>query len=112
MALGIEQPEIDAILAEMAQMAPQDLEAYLADIEEKTDDLPDGHLVNYMEECVRESYEATKDRREKDEILWQAHETEMAEMGDKERWQSKIVLNKPFTTVIQAKSLVRRGLME
>lgn len=112
MAFGIDQTNLESALSEIAQMAPGDLEDLLAEEEEKADEIPDGHLINYLEECVRESFDASKDRREKDKILWDAHETEMAEMNEKEDWQSKIVLNKPFSTVIQAKSLVRRGLMD
>lgn len=112
MSFGIDQEKISTMLSDIAQMSPGDVEDFLEESEEQTDDLPDGHLVNYMEECVRESFDASKDRRDRDKVLWAAHETEMAEMSDKEKWQSKIVLNKPFSTVIQAKSLVRRGLMD
>lgn len=103
---------LDAMLSEMSQMAPGDLEELLGELQGEKDEIPDGHLVNYMDECIRESYESSKDRRSRDDLLWSAHETELDELNDKEDWQSQIVLNKPFTTVIQAKALVRKGLME
>jgi hypothetical protein len=77
------------------------------------DDRLDGpHLVEWVAECIKESFEGSKERREKDEELWNAHETYMPEMEDKEDWQSQIVLNKPWTTTMQATSIIRRGIIE
>jgi hypothetical protein len=114
MALGVSpaKGKIDELMAQLAQLSPEELADVTADMQEDVDDLNDGHLDVYQQECVKESYEADEDRRAKDDTLWAAHETQMAEMADKEDWQSKIVLNTPFTTVMQAKSLVRKGLMD
>lgn len=112
MAFNVDQQQIDQMMAVMSQMAPGDLAELSEQIQEETNAIPDGHYVDYVDECIKESYEASKKRRDKDNILWKAHETELDSMADKEDWQSQIVLNKPFTTTIQAKSLVRRGLME
>jgi hypothetical protein len=100
------------MLQQLANMAPGDLADLLEEEVEQTDEVEDGHLIKYLDACKKEHLDTFQDRRERDDVLWKAHETELAEMGDKEDWQSKIVLNKPFTTVIQAKSLVRRGLLE
>lgn len=70
------------------------------------------HLVAYMDEWVRSAFDLTKHRRDMDEHLWQAHENDMPENADKEGWQSKVVLNKPFTTAVQATSIVRRGVSD
>ncbi len=75
-------------------------------------DYDEQHLVSWVTECVKESWEASKDRRERDEMLYDAHETYMAEIEDKEDWQSQIVLNKPWTTTVQATSIIRRGILE
>lgn len=72
----------------------------------------DAHLVEYVHECVKEGFEGSKDRRQFDEELWRAHESEVQEYADKEAWQSKIVTNRPFTTAVQASSIVRRGMVD
>jgi nicotinamide mononucleotide (NMN) deamidase PncC len=79
------------------------------DYDEATDE---HHLVEYATECIKESFEGSKERRQRDEMLWDAHETRMPEMEDKEDWQSQIVLNKPWTTTLQATSIIRRGILE
>lgn len=112
MAFGKNVEDIDSILAELAEMKGADLSEYLENEEEQSSEVPDGHLVAYLDECVKESADSSKDRRRLDQKLWEAHETEMEEMADKEAWQSQIILNKPFTTCLQAKSLVRRGLVD
>ena len=104
--------EAEAMMAELAQMGPGELAEYLEYEQEQVEEIPDGHLISYLDECVKESYESSKTRRETDESLWEAHETELADFADKEDWQSKIILNKPFTTCLQAKSLIRRGLID
>lgn len=112
MGLGITPDTITAMLQQMAAMSPPELEELMADQAQDVGDLSDGHLITYLDECYRESFQSDEERRNKDDILWQAHEGNMIEMADKEDWQSKITLNTPFTTVLQAKSLVRKGLME
>ncbi len=112
MGLGLETPDIDALLQQLAGLSPGDLQEVLAEEQGESDKIPDGHLVKYIEACLTESFKESEERRSKDEKLWEAHESEAKEMNDKEDWQSRIVLNKPFTTSIQAKSLVRRGLLD
>ncbi len=115
MALGIPQDGLTDMILELQTMAQQDPEAFdrlVAELEDTSNDLDDGHLVAYAEECVRESYQASRERRDRWEKLWEAHENEISDYRDKEDWQNAIVLNKPFTTTVQAKTLVRRGFME
>ena len=112
MSFGIDQDTITQMLMDMQQMTPDELQGLLDDMEEQSGDLSDGHLVNYAEECVRHTYDTDRSRRDKWDKLWDAHENEIREYAGKEEWQNAIVLNKPFSTVVQAKSIVRRALME
>lgn len=98
---------LPSAMAEMAEMEPEEQEGF---VEEQQDEAQDGHLVAYLNACLKESFESSKDRREKDVELWHAHESEMEEMHDKEDWQSGIILNQPFSTVQHASAVVRRGL--
>lgn len=113
MALGaVSQQTITDALLEMQSLSTEDLEALMEELQQEQDDLHEGHLVSYAAECVRESFRATEKRRYKWDRLYQAHESEMPEYDTKEDWQNAIVLNKPFTTTVQGKSIVRRALME
>ena len=115
MALGIQQDDIAAMAMELQDMAvndPAGFERLVAEMESQVDELDEGHLVAYAEECIRESYDTSKGRRDRWNRLWEAHENEMQEYSDKEEWQNAIVLNKPFVTTVQATTLVRRGFME
>lgn len=112
MAFGLDTQDVDELMLMLSQMSPGDLQEMMEQEQGETDEIPDGHLVKYLEACIQESYKDTEERRIKDQQLWKAHESEMEEMADKEEWQSRIVLNKPFTTCVQAKSLVRRGLLD
>jgi hypothetical protein len=68
------------------------------------------HFVGYVEECVKESKESTKDIRQVWKETWLAHEMKI-DYSDKEDWQAKAVTADPFVTVQQAKAVVRRALM-
>lgn len=106
MAFGVTDPQIqDAIQTSLEQLHPDNTAPQEPDYDEH-------HLVEYVSECIKESYEASKDRREIDEELWRAHETKMREMDEKEDWQSRIVSNTPYTTTLQATSIIRRGILE
>lgn len=112
MSFGIDQDTITQMLMDMQQMSPEDLQGLLDEMDGETDDLSDGHLVSYAEECVRHTYDTDRSRRDKWDKLWDAHESEIREYAGKEEWQNAIVLNKPFATIVQAKSIVRRAMME
>lgn len=112
MAFGMDTLDIDEMLAQVAMMSPGDVQDLMRQQQEQVQEIPDGHLIKYLEACMDESYKHSEERRIKDQTLWKAHESEMAEMADKEDWQSRIVLNKPFATCIHAKSLVKRGLLD
>ena len=99
--------EVEESLAELNTMGPEDRQLVVA---EQQASLDDRHAVDYLNACLKESFEHTKDRREKDVELWHAHESIMEELADKEDWQSQIVLNQPFSTVQHASAIVRRGL--
>lgn len=107
MAWGVlTQQEIDDVLTEHSER-----KAY-GETPSMGDQSNDAHLVDYVYECVKESFESSKNRREFDEELWRAHENDVREYSDKEAWQSKIVTNRPFTTAVQAASIVRRGMID
>lgn len=112
MALGVTQDDITNMILELQGLPPDELEQLLGEQSHETDGMTDGHLVNYAMECVRESYESTRIRRDRWDRLWEAHENEIKEYAAKEDWQNAIVLNKPFTTTVQGKAIVRRALME
>src|SRR5574343_328809 len=87
-------------------------DASLAAAIEEMHDLPDGHLVEYVEECVRHADDVEQDRIKLDEHLWDAHESKMRELQTKDDWQAKLTTNEPFQTVIQAKMLVRKAIVD
>ena len=68
------------------------------------------HFVELAKSSLHESEEANKSLRQGWTLQWQAYENEM-NMPDKEAWQADIVMNKPFTTVQQAKSVIRKALI-
>lgn len=70
-----------------------------------------GHFVSYVEECVKEDLEATKDIRQIWDECWKAHQTQI-DYADKEDWQAKCKTNDPFIAVQRAKSIVRRALQK
>lgn len=106
---GISDAELYAQIADMRNMPDEELEQYF---ESQTDQLPDGHLVEYVEECVRHTERTEDDRMKLDEQLWEAHESKQREFAEKDDWQAKITTNEPFQTVIQAKMLVRKAIVD
>ena len=80
--------------------------------QKESEKVSEGHLVEYVEQCVKESKDDTRARRDLDKVLWDAHETKMQEMDQKDAWQSKIVLNEPFAAVYQAKTIVRKSVSD
>ena len=112
MAFGYDTLDVDQLMQQLALMAPGDVQDLMQEESMDVQDVEDGHLVKYIEACIEESFKNSEDRRKKDQVLWKAHESEMQEMQDKEDWQSRIIINKPFATCIHAKSLVKRGLLD
>lgn len=112
MTMGIDQDQISQMLLELQQMDPADVQGLIQELDQESEGLSDGHLVNYAEECVRHTYDTTRERREKWDRLWESHQNTIREYANKEDWQNAMVLNRPFTTTIQAKSIVRRALIE
>ncbi len=109
MPFGITQDQINESMTELQAMDEEERGQYL---EEESDHIDDGHLVEFVEQCVREDYNSSRERRRLDETLWEAHENKMREMDQKEAWQAKIVLNDPFATVYQAKALIRKSVTD
>lgn len=108
-AFGITDAELQAQIAELQALPEEDLNALFT---EGTDELQDGHLVEYVEECVKHTERTEDERMKLDEQLWDAHEGKQREMAQKEDWQAKITTNEPFQTVIQAKMLVRKAVTD
>lgn len=108
-AFGTTDAELTANLEAMRELSEEDFAALF---EEETQDLQDGHLVEYVEECVKHAERTEDERMKLDEQLWDAHEGKMRELSLKEDWQAKITTNEPFQTVIQAKMLVRKAVVD
>ena len=108
-AFGVTDAELQAALADLQDLPEEELDEFFDD---GTQDLPDGHLVEYVEECVNHTEKVDRDRMLLDEQLWDAHESKMREMNQKEDWQAKITTNEPFQTVTQAKMLVRKAVVD
>ncbi len=66
------------------------------------------HYVDYCLACAKESRESRKDILAAMSLLWDAYNNLM-EFGDKEEWQSRVVTDKPFTSVERAISIVREA---
>lgn len=108
-AFGLTDAELTAAIADLQDLPDEELDQFFDD---GMQELSDGHLVDYVEECVRHSEDVEKDRIRLDEQLWDAHESKMREMAQKEDWQAKITTNEPFQTVTQAKMLVRKAVVD
>lgn len=109
MGFGVSDAELYAAIEEMRGLPDEEFSELF---EEETEQLSDGHLVEYAEECVRHTEAVEKDRIKLDEQLWDAHESKMRELQLKDDWQAKITTNEPFQTVIQAKMLVRKAIVD
>lgn len=108
-AFGVTDAELQAAVAELQDLTDEELDGVF---EDETQDVSDGHLVEYVEECVRHTERVDDKRMKLDEQLWSAHESEMPEMAQKDDWQAKITTNEPFQTVMQAKMLVRKAVVD
>ena len=109
MAFNITQEDINDRLGHLRDLNEEELDALFAEEEAQ---IEDGHLVEYLEECVRHTEDTERDRMRLDELLWEAHENVMRELQLKDDWQAKITTNEPFTTTYQAKMLVRRAVID
>lgn len=67
------------------------------------------HFVEFCMESKKESERSTQDIRDLWGDTWEAYCNKM-DFGDKEDWQSKVVTDKPFVSVQQAKAIVRKAL--
>jgi len=110
--MGLDQDTLVQLMQEMASLPPDQLAAMMEEPDQEAGELSDGHLVNYTEECIRHCFDSNRERRTKWDHLWEAHESQIREYGAKEEWQNAIILPKPFTTTVTAKSIVRRAMIE
>lgn len=108
-AFGMTDAELQSQIEGLLDLPDDELEALFAD---ETEQVSDGHLVEYAEECARHTEEVERERMKLDEQLWDAHESKMKELQLKDDWQAKITTNEPFQTVIQAKMLVRKAIVD
>lgn len=68
------------------------------------------HFVDYVEEMVRTSTDATKEVRAMQQEAWDTYqEKEPPNYAEKEPWQSRVVLPKPYSAVQFAKAAIRRA---
>ena len=66
------------------------------------------HFVNFVEECVKESKEATTDIRRAWNTNWEAFQAKI-DYTSKEEWQSQATTNDPWQAVKQAKSTIAKA---
>ncbi len=86
------------------QELKQRMEAASADASERPE-----HYVEFCLESVKESEDSSIEIRSIWSDTWDAYCNKM-DFGDKEEWQSEVVLPKPFASVQQAKAIVRKAL--
>lgn len=108
-SFGITDAELLAQIEEMRDLPDDEIDQLF---DEQTDELSDGHLVEYLEESVKHAERTEDERMKLDTMLWNAHEGKMLELNEKEDWQAKMTTNEPFQTVIQAKMLVRKAIVD
>lgn len=92
---------------EEMQMDPRAREEGFRDLERVSDE----HLANYAEECKREADEATSTERQEWQDYFDLWEGDR-DYTDKEKWQSKMVIEKPFAAVEQATAQIQRALLD
>jgi hypothetical protein len=73
--------------------------------------LSDAHLANYLDECKKEAEEATSTERQEWQDYFDLWEGDR-DYTDKEKWQSKMVIEKPFSAVEQATAQIQRALLD
>lgn len=86
-------------------------EQELGEREEAAQQLSEEHLVDYLNSCVEESDKAHEEIRRTWSELWDCSENKM-DFSGKEDWQAQIALDKPHSTVQQAKAIVRKALVD
>ena len=68
------------------------------------------HFVEYLEACVRTSRNSTVRLRQLQQECWALYqEDEPPNYRNKEEWQSRVVIPKPFAAVQVAKNMVRKA---
>jgi len=65
------------------------------------------HFVDYCIECVKESRESRREVLDQMSLLWDGY-CNIMDFGDKQDWQSKIVVDKLFTAVEKAISIIAK----
>jgi hypothetical protein len=71
-------------------------------------DEDDRLYVDYCIECARESRDSRRDVLDAQSLLWDAYQN-MMDFGDKEDWQSRVIIPKPFTAVERAVAIVGKA---
>lgn len=67
-------------------------------------------LVDYAADCVRSSVAATDDLRKAQDHCWRVYqEDEPIAYGNKEAWQSRVVVPKPFATVQYGAAVIKKA---
>lgn len=78
---------------------------------EAANDLPEEHLVRFIDACRQEAEDSTAHERNRWRELFDLWEG-VRDFKDKEAWQSQIVIEKGFTIVEQAVAQVQRALLD
>lgn len=68
------------------------------------------HFVDYCNDCLKQSVRAQKDIRRVQSDCWNVyHENEPVSYGDKDEWQARIVVPKPFQSVQYGAAAVKKA---
>jgi hypothetical protein len=68
------------------------------------------HFVDYATDCIEQSVKAQESIRKTQDDCWNVYlENEPASYADKEEWQSRIVIPKPFQTIQYAASAIKKA---
>lgn len=89
------------------QVDPRAREEGFRDLENITD----AHLAAYIDECKREAEDATSTERQEWQDYFDLWEGDR-DYADKEKWQSKMVIEKPFAAVEQGTAQIQRALLD
>lgn len=70
----------------------------------------EGHFVDYLTDCVKQSVESCKDIRQTQAECYRVYkENQPVSWAKKEPWQSRIVIPKPFSTVAFGAAAVKKA---
>lgn len=68
------------------------------------------NIVDYVADCTRQSVTATEDARKQQDHCWRVYnEDEPVSYGNKDAWQSRVIVPKPFGTVQFGAAVIKKA---